>query len=297
MCFFFIIRRKKITNIAVSHRGNRLKNLRSLLGGKDNETAQDSWIKTLGLSITGKVFSAVQVFNGGSTPLFIRNLMVPVVISLMLILVNKMYIGFPAHWIAIAVIPIAFMTCYAILNKRKRKQFNIDFSEALTTLSGAISSGRTFLQAMSDYATLSDNALSREFGIIGRRLNMGEDAEQVFYDSWKRFPYREYYFFIVAILLNIQGGGRLKEVLIKLQKAISTGIAMEKKMLAMTSEMRMAAKITGAIPFVFLILLKFISPENFEFVLFNESGKVILYYLLGSELIGMLIIKFLMRGM
>lgn len=66
-------------------------------------------------------------------------------------------------------------------------------------------------------------------------------------------------------------------------------------MLSMTSEMRMSSKITGAIPFVFLILLKFISPENFQFVLEDQQGRVLLYYLIGSEVTGLLVIKFLMR--
>lgn len=66
-------------------------------------------------------------------------------------------------------------------------------------------------------------------------------------------------------------------------------------MLSMTSEMRMSSKITGAIPFIFLVLLKFISPENFQYVLEDEDGRILLYYLIGSEVVGLLVIKFLMR--
>lgn len=296
ICFLVLFKRKQFNRKAVSRRKGRLQRLQSLVGTQETTSADESWVKKIGMNLVYKTYSILMIFQGEDKKTFIINLIIPAGFGIAITVANEMYIGLPMLWVAVSVTPFAYLTFYKILNKKKRKAFNVNFSEALTTINGAISSGRTFLQAMSDYACQSDNILSREFGMISRRLNMGDDPEKLFIDSWRRYPYREYYFFIVAILLNFQGGGRLKEVLVKLQKAISTGIAMEKKMLAMTSEMRMASKITGAIPFIFLLLLKFISPENFDFVLYDESGKVILYYLLGSELVGMLVLKFLMRG-
>ena len=71
---------------------------------------------------------------------------------------------------------------------------------------------------------------------------------------------------------------------------------MERKKFAMTSEARISAKIVGATPFVFLFLLQFLSPENFEFIMFSEPGRPILYYMLVSETIGLAIIWALMKG-
>lgn len=72
--------------------------------------------------------------------------------------------------------------------------------------------------------------------------------------------------------------------------------AIEKKKLALTSEARASAKIVAAIPFIFLFMLQYLSPENYEFVMFNPAGRPILYYVLISESIGILIIWLLMRG-
>ncbi|MUL06124.1 pilus assembly protein TadB, partial [Aliivibrio fischeri] len=63
-----------------------------------------------------------------------------------------------------------------------------------------------------------------------------------------------------------------------------------------TSEARASAKIVAAIPFIFLFMLQYLSPENYEFVMFNPAGRPILYYVLISESIGILIIWLLMRG-
>ncbi|QKJ88445.1 Flp pilus assembly protein [Paramixta manurensis] len=296
ICFWVLIQRRLMTNRATGFRGRRIRSLKVLMG-QHQSTVGETLGQKITLLLVGRIYVIASVFEPDDKKRFLRNMLMPLLISGMVIMANQLYIGLPRQWVAPIVIIMTFFLFYSVLKKRKRKNFNLNFNEALTTITGAISSGRTFLQAMTDYALVSETKLGKEFGTIGRRLNLGDNPEQVFYDSWRRYPYREYYFFIVAIILNIRNGGRLKEVLTKLQKSISTGVAMEKKMLSMTSEMRMAAKITGAIPFVFLLLLKFISPENFDFILHEERGQVILYYLIGSELIGMMIIKFLMRGM
>jgi tight adherence protein B len=64
----------------------------------------------------------------------------------------------------------------------------------------------------------------------------------------------------------------------------------------MTAEARMSVKIVAAIPFFFLFLLQYLSPENYEFVMFNSAGRPILYYVLISEAIGIGIVWFLMKG-
>lgn len=296
LCLLVLLQRRRLTSRAMVFRGRRGKSLQSLLGDRQAAASSESpWIKIRRV-MSGKTRAYFSVLEPGNKRVFFRNLLIPLLASGAVMMVNAFYINLSTQWVAPPVTVMVFLVWHAMLVKKKRKQFNQNFMEALTSIGGAVSSGRTFVQAMSDYSFLSDSALAIEFGIISRRLNMGDSPEQVFNESWKRFPYREYYFFIVAILLNINSGGKLKEVLSKLQRSISTGVAMEKKMLAMTSEMRMSTKITGAIPFIFLILLRFINVENFEYVLYNEKGNYILWYLLASELAGIAIIKFLMRG-
>lgn len=295
LCLLLLAQRRKITRHAMLFRGRRKRSLQQLLG-HSSSPHRDALLLQAGRLITEKAVRYLSVLEPHNKPLFLRNLLIPMMACLAIALVNMLYINLPASWLLTPTFPLVFIIWHAILAKKKQKQFNENFMEALTSIGGAVASGRTFIQAMQDYAFTSSTPLGTEFGTVSRRLNLGESPEQVFNDSWRRYPYRQYYFFIVAVLLNISSGGRLKEVLAKLQRAIASSVATEKKMLTMTSEMRMSAKITGAIPFVFLILLKFISPENFDFVLYDEKGNYILYYLLSSELIGIVVIRFLMRG-
>ncbi len=72
--------------------------------------------------------------------------------------------------------------------------------------------------------------------------------------------------------------------------------AIEKKKNALTSEARSSAKIIAALPVVFMFILKLTSPENYQFVMFEEGGKPIFYYVLISEMIGFFLIYMILRS-
>ena len=288
------VRIKKTRHIFSS--GNNRKNVLMKLVGKDfTLSTQESYKDTVLEAFNQKLASIKHVFIADNLLDLIKRVTVPIALVIVVQVINVNYIHFSSTIVLLAVTPLSYVLWYKILLKKRKKTFEIDFTESISSINGAISSGRTFLQAMDDYSKNNNNELAKEFGIITRRLNFGENPEVVFFDSWKVYPYKEYYFFIVAILLNINSGGRLREVLSKLQRSLASNTAMERKMLTLTSEMRMASKITGAIPFLFLMLLRFISEENFNFIFDDPRGNVLLYYLLGSVGFGALVIKFLMR--
>lgn len=87
----------------------------------------------------------------------------------------------------------------------------------------------------------------------------------------------------------------MREVIMRLGRVIADSKKMEKKKSAMTSEARMSAMIVASFPVAFFIFMKFMMPENFDFLLNDPGGRMILYYVLGSEVLGMLIIWWLMR--
>lgn len=288
------VRIKKTRHIFSS--GNDRKNVLMKLAGKDfTLSTQESYKDTVLEAFNQKLASIKHVFIADNLLDLIKRVTVPIALVIVVQVINVNYIHFSSTIVLLAVTPLSYVLWYKILLKKRKKTFEIDFTESISSINGAISSGRTFLQAMDDYSKNNNNELAKEFGIITRRLNFGENPEVVFFDSWKVYPYKEYYFFIVAILLNINSGGRLREVLSKLQRSLASNTAMERKMLTLTSEMRMASKITGAIPFLFLMLLKFINEENFNFIFDDPKGNILLYYLLGSVGFGALVIKFLMR--
>lgn len=211
------------------------------------------------------------------------------------ILLNHLFLQFNI------VLPIVFGLFFGgyIANllhiKAIKNEFEKSFPEALVIIQGAVQSGNNITQALQDCANSIDGVLAKEFKTIVKSLNVGDDPSKVFAQSYKRLPFGNYYFFLTSLLVSIKSGAKIKEVLSRLSSATTKAKSMEKKKNAITSEVRMSSKITAVIPFAFLFLMKIISPDNFEYIMHDPSGRYILYYFLTSEGIGMAIILFLMR--
>lgn len=185
---------------------------------------------------------------------------------------------------------------YQWLQKREKAAFDTEFPDALNMLTSAISSGESLMHAILYVGKTLDGEVGKEFKIMGERLQMGESPDSVFRKSCKRFPYSAFHFFVITMRANMQRGGQLKEVMTRLNRLMFDARAVEKKKYALTSEARTSAKIVAAIPFIFLFMLQFLSPDNYEYVMFEPQGRVILYYVLVSEFIGIAIVWKLMKG-
>jgi tight adherence protein B len=185
---------------------------------------------------------------------------------------------------------------YRFLVDKRRKEFERTFPDALNIMMSAVTAGDSLMQAITYVGNTMENRIGRDFKYMGNRLKMGETPEVVLQRACKVYPYPEFVFFTLTLKANISRGGQLKGVLARLIRVLVDSRTMEKKKLAMTSEARISAKIVAAIPLGFCVLLNAISPEKIDFILYDPQGQSILYYVIGSELLGLFVIWLLLKG-
>ncbi|ATV44425.1 type II secretion system F family protein [Pectobacterium sp. CHL-2024] len=176
-----------------------------------------------------------------------------------------------------------------------RRYFDDRFPEVLAVINASISAGNSIHQALHRCGQSVEGELGEVFNRIDRRLNLGEEPERVFRDAWLDYRYREFYFFVVVMLVSLQRGGQMRVLIGRLSRIITNSKNMARRKAAMTSEARMSAKIVAVIPLFFLLSMKYLSPENFDFIINDPVGRLILYYVIGSEVIGMIIILILVK--
>ncbi|WP_417504188.1 type II secretion system F family protein [Marinomonas gallaica] len=199
-------------------------------------------------------------------------------------------------YIAVIFVVVASFFGYNWLHSKQQKAFEETFPVALNMLTSAVSAGESITQAISYVGDVLEGRVAEEFRIMGKRLQLGESPEEVFRKSCVRFPYPTFFFFVITIQANMERGGQLKDIIQRLNGLMFNIRAIEKKKYALTSEARTSAKIVGAIPFIFLVMMRFLSPENFDFVMNDSQGRLLLYYMLASEVIGIGIIWGLMKS-
>lgn len=234
-------------------------------------------------------------FTDGKEKNLIRNIILAVGGLVIFLYLNSIMFKFSTSVLVVIYLLLFFIGVWRHGKKKALKAFEIGFPEVIQVLNAATTSGSGLLQALERCGTDVEGPIGEEFKQIHKRLGLGEDVRAVFEDAYSRWPYKEFYAFIIIVRINLEKGGQMKEVIQRLARILADNRKMEQKKRTMTSEARMSAGIVAAIPLFFFIFMKFMMPENFRFITEDPTGKYVLYFVLGSELFGLGIIQWLMN--
>ncbi len=210
--------------------------------------------------------------------------------------VNQQVLQLDNYWLPILTPIFGFFIGWQWLMNKRRQEFEMTFPDALNMMMSAITAGESITQSIGYVGKTLDNDIGRVFFHMAEHLQLGESPEQVFKRACKNVPYPAFLFFIVTIRANMARGGQLKNVMARLIRVLVDARTLEKKKMAMTSEARLSAKIVALIPILFMLLLNYINPDDVNFVLTDPKGRLVLYYVLCSEFVGLLIVWLLVRG-
>lgn len=232
---------------------------------------------------------------GKNSELLIKNMVITIVGVAGALYINIEFLQFDNFTIAIVVMIIIPYILYVQQIRKSRTEFERDFSEALNIINSSVRVGRPVLQGFEECAKMINSDFGQEFKRILMRLDIGDEPERVFMDSYYRYPYSEYFSFVITVLINLKGGGQVSEVMTRLTMLISASKALDRKKIAMTAEARMSVKVLVIIPVFFFFFIKFVSPDNFEVLIGTDSGRFILYYAIGSILTGIWLVWMMMN--
>ena len=206
------------------------------------------------------------------------------------VIVNHLYLGIDNIPVVFGSAIFSIWLILFIVKRKVKKQFYETFPEALSTIIGVISSGSSISVAFQQCAKM-DGSVGRAMKEVSARMEVGENPHNVLFNSYRLLPFNEYYFFVLTVMVNLDGGGELKDVLTNLSKVLTSNAALAKIRDGKTAELRMTLMILSLIPPGFILLLKALAEENYELLVNTDGGHYILYYVAGSVLLGILFIK------
>ena len=209
---------------------------------------------------------------------------------------NYVLLQINSLWLMLVVLILGMLFGWHWLLQQRRQVFEATFPDALNMMMSAVTAGESITQSIGYVGNNLDNSIGQEFRQMAEYLQLGGPPDQVFQRACKNVPYPAFLFFIVTIRANMARGGQLKHVMARLIRILVDARTLEKKKMAMTSEARLSAKIVAAIPLLFMFILNYVNPGDVQFILTDPSGRLILYYVLGSESLGLFIVWLLVRG-
>ncbi|MGE5630280.1 MAG: type II secretion system F family protein [Caulobacteraceae bacterium] len=170
----------------------------------------------------------------------------------------------------------------AIISKRK-EELNLQFKEALYSLSSSLSAGKSIETAFKD--ALKELALEypdpetyiiKEIELINKRIEMNETIEEALADFAGRAHIEDIQSFTDVFVICKRTGGNLVHVIKNTADIINEKIDIKQEIKVMLTEKRLEHKVLNLMP-VIIILLVSTSAEEFMKPVFTEPlGRAVM---------------------
>ncbi|MBB5173483.1 type II secretion system F family protein [Texcoconibacillus texcoconensis] len=180
------------------------------------------------------------------------------------------------------------------VNRKIKKRLSISetqLPQALGTMSSAMKSGFSFLQAMQLVGREMDDPIGTEFNRVIRQINLGTSMEDAFGQLLDRLPNQDMELMVNAVLVQRTTGGNLTEILEMMQETIRERVRFREELKSLTAQGRMSAIIISMLPVAIGLFLAFIDPEYFTPLLNHPVGWAMIGFGIISGLFGWFVIQ------
>lgn len=176
--------------------------------------------------------------------------------------------------LAMGAAPIA----YIALKRRKRlRQFEENFPEALDLLNRAVRAGHAFTTGLGMIASESSEPLAAEFRTTFEEQNFGLPLRDALENLADRVPLIDVRFFVTALLIQKETGGNLTEILENLAHVIRDRFRIYRDARAKSAHGRLTAIILIVLPLLMVLALGSVNPNYMKILYDDPTGLRILW--------------------
>ncbi len=173
----------------------------------------------------------------------------------------------------------------------RRYKFSSQLVDALMLLVGSLKAGMSLNQAFEVLVEEMPVPISDEFALVVRENKMGVDLGDCLAHLKQRMPVEDLDLINTAIGIVRDTGGDLTEVLESLVFTIREKKKLSDRVRALTVQGRLQGYIMMVLPIAFTIFIYFVNPGNFQIMLEDKLGQMLLVWAVISEGIGIILIK------
>lgn len=192
-----------------------------------------------------------------------------------------------------ALVPLAcfypFYKKKTLIPARKRKLL-LQFREALSVLSGALSAGYSIENALAEsvdeLALLygRDGLIVKEFGGLSHLVSMNIPIERAMDEFADRAGIDDIRNFARVLRIAKRSGGELVSIMNHTAETISDRIQVKEEILTMTAARRFEQNIMNAVPLLIILYIDFTSPGFFTIMYASIVGRIVMTLCLAAYL-------------
>ncbi len=221
-------------------------------------------------------------------------------ITLLMLLASSIALGFAMQfeWIpawadlAIALGVGALPYLYILHSRKKRfRQFEENFPDALDSLSRSLRAGHPFPAAMDILAEECEQPVAAEMHQTAVEGNLGTSWEQALNNLAERMPLLEVSMFASAVQLQNRTGGKLNEVLGTLAENMRESVALKGEVRALAAHGKLTGAVLTALPVAIAVVMTAVNPTYLTVLTHHPDGK----YLIAAALVCLLVAHLVIR--
>lgn len=199
--------------------------------------------------------------------------------------------GFLAGAVTALVLGAAPLLYVHYKRSKRLAKFERQLPEALDLITRALRAGHAFPAALKMAGEEMADPVAGELSTVHDEVNFGVSLEQALTHLSERIPLTDLRYFVVAVLVQRESGGNLTEILTNLSRLIRERLKLMGKVRVLSSEGRLSAWILAIMPFFMAGVLNLANPEFMRPLWTDPIGIAIIKYTLGLMLIGVLIMR------
>ena len=182
-------------------------------------------------------------------------------------------------------IPFCFL--YPLIKKeeliqKRKKDFLLQFKEALLILSAFVSAGYSIENSIKEsinelkliYGETS--LIVSEFSLLNNKLKINKSIEQAIEELADRVAIEEVSNFSMIIRIAKRSGGNLIDIFERSIKVISDKISIKEEIITFISSKIFEQKIMNIFPIIMILYINFSSPNYFKTMYTSLIGKVVM---------------------
>ena len=179
----------------------------------------------------------------------------------------------------------------AILKSKRLYRFNEQLVDALMTMSNAMRSGSSIMQAFEHIVKQNVNPISQEFGLFLQQTRVGVKFEEALSNLDKRVNSEDLTLMISAIEIARQTGGNLTEVFEQIASTIRERIRIQGRIRTLTAQGRMQGIVVGIMPILLAVAMLLIDSALMAAFFASPVGLLAVGIVVVLEITGVLLIR------
>ncbi|MDR0968300.1 MAG: type II secretion system F family protein [Holosporaceae bacterium] len=229
---------------------------------RDSETAVSESVEEVGGNIQ------LLMKKAGITDMTVKNFTISCTIGGFLLTAILIHFNFLHPVLAIPVgMFVGAYLAYNILaaqSASRKMQFLRLFPDAIDMMVRGVKAGLNVGRIIKLVSIESKEPIAGEFATISQKFDLGIEPEKVLVEAAEKIDIEEFRFLVVALVLQMENGGVLVEILQNLSGIVRKRLELGLKLKALSAEARMSAIVISALPFVFAGIMLLVNPDHLK---------------------------------